>query len=411
MDYSFTGPGVQPQVAPSEARHIEDTRPERRHGIPVAAIAVMQSILFLGHWLLFATFTSFWALDPSVQRGLGIAMVLLSVSFTIASVLGTRFANPLVSFFYRVAAVWLGILNFLFWAACLCWAADLFFYLTMPHSLVAVRPWIAAVLLGLAVVVSISGIINARLIRRRSLTISLPNLPARWEGRKALMLSDLHLGHVNSRGFARRIASLIRSLQPDIVFMPGDLFDGSHIDAYRAAQPLFHMDVPLGVYFCEGNHEGFGDAPAYDNAVRRGGFHVLRGEAVNVDGVTIAGIPYEDTAVPLHVHAFLESLALSSDRPSILLNHVPNLLGIAEKSGVSLQLSGHTHGGQIFPFTWFTRRVFRQFTHGLNRFGQMQVLTSSGAGTWGPPMRVGSSPEVILITFTSQSSDPRPQHL
>ncbi len=88
------------------------------------------------------------------------------------------------------------------------------------------------------------------------------------------------------------------------------------------------------------------------------------------------------------------------DRPSILLNHVPNRLPLAEHAGVSLQLSGHTHGGgQMFPFNLITRRAFGKFTYGLQRFGELQVYTSSGAGTWGPPMRVGTHSEIVLLTF------------
>jgi uncharacterized protein len=406
MDYSFTGEDVHPGVAASQGRKIENALPERRTSWPIGAIAIMQSILFLGHWLLFHTFTSFWALPPDVWRPLAAVLFGLSVSFTIASLLSFRYGNLAVAFLYRFAAMWLGMLNFLVWAACLSWAVDVFLHLTMPHAAVAVRPWIAVLLFGLAVVISLCGFVNARLIRQRRVTVGLANLPAAWEGRKALMVSDLHLGHVNGRGFAQRIAGLVRKLQPDIVFIPGDLFDGSRIDAHRATEPLFAMDVPLGVYFSEGNHEDYGDAAAYNRALRDSGIRVLTSEAVDVDGVRIIGVPYARTTAPVQHRTFLESLNLTPHTPSILLNHVPNLLGIAEKAGVSLQLSGHTHGGQVFPFTWFARRAFGQYIHGLNAFGRMQVLTSSGVGTWGPPMRVGSSPEVILITFTGQSSAP-----
>jgi predicted MPP superfamily phosphohydrolase len=87
------------------------------------------------------------------------------------------------------------------------------------------------------------------------------------------------------------------------------------------------------------------------------------------------------------------------NRASVLLSHAPHELAIAEKAGISLQLSGHTHGGQIFPFTWFTERIFGKYTYGLERFGDLMVYTSSGAGTWGPPMRVGTRPEIVLIQF------------
>ena len=92
-------------------------------------------------------------------------------------------------------------------------------------------------------------------------------------------------------------------------------------------------------------------------------------------------------------------LGLKDGVPSILLQHVPNRLPIVEQAGVGLLVSGHTHGGQFFPFTWITRRAFGEFTHGLHRFGGLQVYTSTGAGTWGPPMRVGTHSEMVLLTF------------
>jgi len=411
MEYSFTGSDVSQRVVAPETLKIETSRPERRTSWPIAAIAIMQSILFLGHWLLFDTFTSFWTLPSDVWRPLAAVLFVLSVSFTLASLLTFRYGNFAVGLFYRMASMWLGVLNFLVWAACLCWIVEGFFRLTMPQAATVVRPFIATTLFGLAIVVSLCGFVNARLIRQRRITVRLAHLPAEWEGRTALMLSDLHLGHINGRGFAQRIATVVRKLQPDIVFLPGDLFDGSRIDACRAAEPLFTMDVPLGVYFCEGNHEGYGDAAGYDRAIREGGIRVLASESVDVEGMRIIGVPYAQTTAPVHHRAFLESLNLTPEKPSILLNHVPNLLGIAEKAGVSLQLSGHTHRGQVFPFTWFARRAFRQYTYGLNNFGRMQVLTSSGVGTWGPPMRVGTSPEVVLITFTGKSGAPQGKHV
>ena len=126
---------------------------------------------------------------------------------------------------------------------------------------------------------------------------------------------------------------------------------------------------------------------------------VLNNEKVTVDGLQIAGVPFGDSHSPIRLRATLEGLRLSPDEASILLNHMPSRLPIVERAGVSLQLSGHTHGGQLFPFTWLTRRVFGKFTHGLHRFGELQVYTSTGAGTWGPPMRVGTHPEIVLLEF------------
>ena len=398
MDYSFTGSDVRSGVAAPERAQAEGKQ-EGRASWPVGAIVIMQAILFLGHWLLYGTWTSFWRLSPSVDQGIAVALFTLSVTFTVSSVLSFRYSNAFVAAFYRLAAVWLGFLNFFVWAALICWAADGFLRLMLPRTALEVRPWIAFLLFGIAGLVSLCGLVNARLIRERQVTVKLPGLPASWRGRRALLISDLHLGNVNGAGFARRIARLAKKLDPSILFIAGDLYDGSLADAERLARPLFELEPPLGIYFTEGNHEDYGDAAGYRTALRDGGIRVLHSEVVDVEGVKVIGIPYADSVYPMHFATFLEGLQLDPGQPSILLNHVPNRLPITEKAGVSLQLSGHTHGGQIFPFTWFTQRAFGEFTYGLQRFGNLQVLTSSGAGTWGPPMRVGTEPEVVLITF------------
>ncbi len=229
--------------------------------------------------------------------------------------------------------------------------------------------------------------------------MTLPGLPEIWRSRKAVLLSDLHLGNINGAGFSRRIVTLVANLQPDIVFIPGDLFDGTMADLDRMVAPFKELSPPFGVYFSNGNHEEFGGTPLYLAAVARAGIHVLNNEKVIVDGLQIASVPFGDSTSPIRLRSTLEGLRLSPNEATILLNHMPSRLPIVERAGVSLQLSGHTHGGQLFPFTWLTRRVFGKFTHGLHRFGELQVYTSTGAGTWGPPMRVGTHPEIVLLEF------------
>ncbi len=369
----------------------------------VSAIAFLQVFLSCCHWFIYRTLVAFWPsflpLTPGASLGLRNALLLLSAIFTVAALLGHRFANPVVGVFYKVASAWLGIVNFLFWAAWLCWLSVLLLRLAPPGAASAVRPWIGTVLFGAAILVSIYGLINAQRIRESRVTVELPNLPPSWKGRTALLITDLHLGHINATGFSRRIAEIARRLDPSIIFLAGDLYDGSKVDPVRIAAPLFDLSPALGTYFCGGNHEDFGDSAEYANSITRGGIRILHNERVLVDGLQVIGVSYADSTYPGQLRAFLDPLHLASGPASILLNHVPHRLPIVEQSGVSLQLSGHTHGGQIFPFTLVVRWAYGKFTYGLQRFGNLQVFTSSGVGTWGPPMRVGSQPEVVLITF------------
>lgn len=367
---------------------------------PLFGLALLEVFLLLAHWFLFSTAVHFLPISGTAEQALGWALVVLAISFVAAAMLSFRYANPAVEALYKAAAVWLGFLNFFFWAACLCWLVALGLRLAGSNT-AAVRERVGETLFGLAILVGVYGLMNARWIRERRVTVSLPGLPETWRGRTALLVSDLHLGHVNGAGFAGRIAEIARRLNPDAVFIAGDLYDGSKVDPKQLAKPLFELAPPLGVYFCGGNHEDFGDAAEYESTLRKAGIRVLHNERVNVNGLDVIGVSYRDAAYPMHLRTFLDGLALNGTA-SVLLNHVPSRLPIVEQAGVSLQLSGHTHGGQVVPFTWLTRRAFGKYTYGLQRFGRLQVLTSSGAGTWGPPMRVGSEAEVVLITFEGQ---------
>ena len=366
---------------------------------PLVGVSVVQLILFLAHCFLYITWIAFWpGLSPAACAGLRIALTVLAFTFVPAALLSFRFSNPLLSLYYKAAVIWLGFLNFLFIAAVVSWPVWGVAWLAGAHTPQA-RMWISGTLTVLAVLAGIFGIVNARWIRIRRVNVQLPNLPASWRGRRAVLLTDLHLGNVNGVGFAHRMMRLATRIRPDVVFLAGDLFDGVKADFDRLLAPLSELKPPLGFYFCSGNHEEFGDPRHYMEPITRAGIRVLDNEQVTVDGVHIAGVCYRDASQPIRLRALLEGMSLNGGHPSILLHHVPSRLPIVEQAGVSLQLSGHTHGGQLFPYNWITQRVFGKFTYGLHRFGALQVYTSYGAGTWGPPMRVGTHPEIVALEF------------
>lgn len=351
---------------------------------------------------MYRTWIDFWwPMSPSAAMALRISFSILSVIFIIATLIGFRLVHPAVRLLYWLAALWMGLANFLFVGACLVWLADLVLRIAVtPAARIADMPYITESLLVAATLTAIYGLVNARIIRLRRVRVELPNLPACWRDKQALLISDTHLGHINGVGFAHRVAKMARDLNPAIIFLAGDLFDGSKIEPQRIAAPILALKPPLGTYFVGGNHEEFGGAAHFEEAVRKAGVQVLHNQSAEVDGVRIVGVPYGNSTNPMHLHSFLEELHLNNGSPSILLNHVPSRLPIAERAGVSLQLSGHTHGGgQMFPYNLLTRRAFGKFTYGLQQFGEMQVYTSSGAGTWGPPMRVGTHSEIVLLSF------------
>jgi uncharacterized protein len=363
----------------------------------IGFIAVVQSILCLTHLLIYKT----WAFSYAGGNTRGafwieLALGFLSVSFIAASLLAWRYTNAAVRAFYKVAAIWMGLVSFLFLAAISSW---IIFGVARVAGLDLNFHGMVQFLFGAAVAAGVYGVFNASWTRITRATVRLTNLPAAWRGRKAALISDLHLGHVRNGSFLRRMVANILKEEPDAVFIAGDLYDGTAIDARRAAEPLSELVAPHGVYFVAGNHEQFEDDGKYLRAIEAAGVRVLSNEKVEVDGLQIVGVPYRNAAHNSQFASVLRGLSLDRDRASILLTHAPDHPEIAEAAGVSLQLSGHTHLGQFIPWSWMARQIYRQFVYGLSRIGKMQVFTSSGAGTWGPPLRLGSNPEIVMLEF------------
>src|ERR1700730_11181489 len=306
----------------------------------VGFIVVIQSVLFLAHFLLYET----WAFSPAggTAVGAGWAKLLLgflSVSFVSASMLAFRYTNPALRAFYRAAAVWLGLLTFLVVAAVGSWTALGIARLTGLdvnfHRMVEV-------LFGAAIAIGLYGVFNASWTRVTRATVRLANLPEAWRGRTAALISDVHLGHVRNGSFLRRMVAKILREEPDAIFIAGDLFDGTAIDAGTAAEPLNKLTAPHGVYFVAGNHEQFGDDGKYLRAITAAGVRVLSNEKVEVDGLQIIGVPYRNAVQEGRFASVLHDIRFDRHRASILLTHAPDHPEIAEAAGVSLQLSGHT---------------------------------------------------------------------
>ena len=395
----------------------------------VVFISVIQTIIFLGHWFLYITWSNFWG-GVASSLGVKLALALLSVSFVGASLRGWYSFRPLVRIAYNVAAVWLGVFSYCFWAAVLCWMV---YGVTAILRLGWAPAHIADELFGAALLVSLYGLINASVLRVTRVNVALPGLPPQWQGRTAALVSDLHLGHIRNRRFLGRVLGKLKELQPDVVFIAGDLYDGTAGDFEKLAEPWieFLSSMPVahnpvsaphnpgtrtsltaqagtatmaaqdgpffGAYYIAGNHEEFYSHAEYLSALTRAGVRVLNNEKIELDGLQLVGVHYRDAIELENYRAILRRAALDRNRASVLLLHAPVKLALAEEEGISLQLSGHTHGGQFFPYTWIAGRVWGKFIHGLQRLGNLQVYTSYGAGTWGPPMRVGTRPEIVLI--------------
>src|ERR1700677_2759579 len=298
----------------------------------ITFIVMIQSVLFLTHLFLYQTWTfSSPAADPRVALSIKFILAFLSISFVSASLLAFRYTNTAVRTFYKMAAVWLGLLTFLFFAAVLSW---LIFGTARLAAVDVNFHRMTEVLCGMAAMTGIYGVFNAGRTRITRATVRLANLPAVWRGRTAALVSDLHLGPVRNGNFLRRMVAKILREEPDAIFIAGDLYDGTAIDARRAAEPLGKLVAPHGVYFVAGNHEQFRDDSKYLDAITAAGAPLLSDAEDAADGLQRAGAPYLSATHGEHFASVLRGIRLDRDRASILLTHAPDHPEIDRKSVV-----------------------------------------------------------------------------
>ena len=229
----------------------------------------------------------------------------------------------------------------------------------------------------------------------RSVRVPLP-LRAYPRGYRIVQISDLHVSATTRAGFVESVVSAALLLEPDLIAITGDLVDGSVRELGDLVAPLGALRAPDGVYFVTGNHEYLSGVEEWLAWVRSIGMHVLRNERVAIGGeggFDLIGI--DDPSGRPDLGAAVEGR--DRDRPSILLAHRPDDVHEAAGQGIDLQLSGHTHGGQIFPAWWLAERLHQPHVYGLYDVGKTRLYVTSGAGTWGPPMRLGARAEIAVI--------------
>jgi predicted MPP superfamily phosphohydrolase len=244
----------------------------------------------------------------------------------------------------------------------------------------------------------------------RHVSIDLARGSRGLDGYRIVQISDLHIGHILGRDFAAEVVARVNALDPHLVAITGDLVDGDVATLREEVAPFAELRARDGVYFVTGNHDYYSGAEAWVARVRELGIRVLRNEHVSVGlpgaELDLAGV--EDHHANLVASDAAEDLprALAgrdAERPVVLLAHDPTTFRQAARLGVDLQLSGHTHGGQIWPFRWAVRLVLR-FVAGHYRRGSSQLWVSRGTGFWGPPMRLLAPAEITAITLRRHPS-------
>lgn len=240
--------------------------------------------------------------------------------------------------------------------------------------------------------------------RVKRVTVPLAKLGRSAHGFRIAVVSDIHLGPILGRAHTQRIVDTINSTRPDLIAVVGDLVDGSVADLGPAAEPLAGLEARHGSFFVTGNHEYFSGADAWVDHVRELGLRPLENERVEIAGFDLAGV--NDVAGESEGEGPDFARALDDrdrSRASVLLAHQPIVIHDAVRHGVDLQLSGHTHGGQLWPGNYLAE-LANPTVAGLERYGDTQLYVSRGAGAWGPPVRVGAPSDITVVELASRQA-------
>jgi predicted MPP superfamily phosphohydrolase len=281
--------------------------------------------------------------------------------------LGTIFLIFSATVVYQVAAWWLG-------------GDSLYLYVSL-HSM--------------AIVAAFYAILNADRIDVKTHRIPFAGIA---EPVKIIHLSDIHIGTVHRKIFLQQVVEMTNAQLPDLVLITGDLFDGSAPIYPEMLTPLDTLRAPA--YFSNGNHEAYEGLPLVKKTIKNLKLQLLENQLTDWNGIEIIGVnDVQSLSAGETLETILQSLPLDTKKPKILMYHTPVNWEVARAQGVGLMLSGHTHNGQVFPFTILVRAAFKYVT-GLYQEGDKYLHVTPGTGTWGPPMRLGSRNQITVIELT-----------
>ncbi len=381
-----------------------------------AFIAVMLTVYFGSHVYLGLRLLSALRIDgtPALWWVAGLSL-LMAFLFPAARLAARTSLGWLGRALDLAASLWLGALLYLVLFSAALQIAGFALQRTGSYPaverLLAVDPGLAgiAIVAAATVLTVASGLVSAtRVTRVTDLTVPIRDLPGDLDGFTLVQLSDVHLGTIVGRRKLERIVERVNGLDADLVVVTGDLVDGDLAGLQEMVEPLSRLEARHGVLAVTGNHEFFAGVDRAVRLITAASIRVLRNEATRLPGgLMVYGVDDPQGRFVGGGRVGLADVIGPEARgaPSILLYHQPVGFETAAALGVDLVLSGHTHGGQLWPLSWISR-IFYPRRAGHHVLGDSHLYVSAGTGTWGPPMRVGAPPEIARIRLVPAQALP-----
>ena len=375
----------------------------------LAFLAITISIFGLVNFYIGRRGAQALASYPAARAVFLTVFIALALAYPLARVLRALFRDLPTYWLDKIGSFHMVIMLYGFLAVLLIDLVRLAnaFFPFLPRSLTASPGRTGAVLFlsatGVIALTILGGAWNAARPRTVELELHLPRRAGTVDHLTAVVASDLHLGTLIGPSRLDRVVGRINALAPDIVFFPGDIVDETVTDEIEAelSSVMRKIRAPLGLVAVPGNHEFYSGLTRTLACLRGCGITVLEDKAVRVaDAFVIVGRRDPSALTPgekrMPIEDILAREGIDHGLPLILLDHQPAHLEQAEQAGISLQVSGHTHAGQLFPLDIVNKFVW-ELNWGFLRKGETQYYVTSGVGTWGPPVRTGSRPEIVRI--------------
>lgn len=337
-----------------------------------------------------------------------IIIIFLSLSYIAGRLLENIWVSPISVILVYIGSFWLAIMTYLFLQLLIIDFIRLieniihFIPSFLIKDIIKTKRIIALSVVLLSIIIVAAGFINKNMIIIKKYNINIKKNAGELKSLNIAMASDLHLGTINSYGFMYDVAEKINSLYPDIILLAGDIIDEdlAPVIKYDVGEHLLRLKAKYGVYGITGNHEYIGGVEPAVEYLKKHNINIIRDEAVKIDN-SFYIIGREDISIKQFAGKNRTALStiikdINKSLPLILMDHQPFKLEDAQQNSIDLQLSGHTHNGQLWPFNYIVEKVY-EIAWGYRVKGNTHYYVSCGVGGWGPPIRTGSRPEIINI--------------